>query len=410
MKQAIAFILSLVLLCSLAVPAMAAAGEAIVYTSDSSFVAGGTVKVDKEKTMANIYSNGTSDEYNAFLEGRVQYYWMRNDSYYADGMTLTLTENDKGCQFYCVAALYSDADHTQQCGTLYSEKFTVPNTGNPALIPEITTETIPNGTVGEAYYQKLECTDPDVVFTLFRSSLPDGLYLTQHGEIEGTPTKAGFWYVVVMANPEAGSDYATTAEYEITISEAGPQYTLELIQAPNKTTYTAGEKLDMTGLRVRIYTPDGYLDSRDGKYLTYSKNALTTIGEQKIKISYEDAVEFFIVTVIAAPTEPTTKPTEEPISTTQTPTEAPTETRDKDATETSTVPQNTEPPEDTAGKDVEKNETTATAQNSHNESTNNNKNSTDNNPIIIVVIALAAVVAVLICVIVFMAIKRLKQM
>lgn len=44
-----------------------------------------------------------------------------------------------------------------------------------------------------------------------------GLTLTQHGEIEGTPTKAGFWHVVIMVTPEAGEDYANTKEFEITI-------------------------------------------------------------------------------------------------------------------------------------------------------------------------------------------------
>ena len=97
-------------------------------------------------------------------------------------------------------------------------------------------------------------------------------------------------------------------------------------------TYTAGEKLDMTGLKVRIYTPEGFIDSKDGKDLTYSQKELVTIGEQKIKISYEDAFEFFIVTVVAAPTtEPTdpdttTKPTDPDVSTNPTDgTEAPTD-------------------------------------------------------------------------------------
>ena len=170
---------------------------------------------------------------------------------------------------------------------------------------------------------KLDCSDPDVVFSLFRSSLPDGLYLTQHGEIEGTPTKAGFWHVVIMVTPEAGEDYANTKEFEITISEGGSEYTLEIVQVPNKVTYTAGEKLDMTGLKVRIYTPDGFIDSKDGKNLTYSQKELVTIGEQKIKISYEDAFEFFIVTVVAAPT---TEPTDPDVSTNPTDgTEAPTD-------------------------------------------------------------------------------------
>ena len=340
MKKTITFILSLVFLCSLAVPAMAA-GETVVYTSDSSFVAGGTVKVNEQKTKQNIMDLGrNAAEYNAALEGNMQYYWFRNDSYYKDGPSITLTKNDKDCQFYCKVYLFSDADRTQQCGTYDGAKFTVPNTGNPALIPEIRDAAIPDGKVGQSYYVKLDCSDPDAVFSLFRSSLPDGLYLTQHGEIEGTPTKAGFWYVVIMATPEAGEDYACTREFEITIAEEGSDYTLEIVQLPNKIVYTAGEKLDMTGLKVRIYTPDGFIDSKDGKDLTYSQKELVTVGEQKIKISYQDAFAFFIVTVVAAPTtEPTepdttTKPTEP--DTTTTPTEPDMSSTPTDSTENST--------------------------------------------------------------------------
>ena len=347
MKKAINIILSLVLLCSLAVPVMAA-GETVVYTSDSSFVAGGTVKVNEQKTMQNIMDLGkNAAEYNAALEGNMQYYWFRNDSYYKDGPSITLTENDKGCKFYCKVYLFSDADCTQQCGTYDGTKFTVPNTGNSTQIPEITTKSISDGTVGESYYQKLTCSDPDVVYSLFRSSLPDGLYLTQHGEIEGTPTKAGFWHVVIKVTPEAGEDYANTKEFDITISEGGSEYTLELVQAPNKVTYTAGEKLDMTGLKVRIYTPDGFIDSKDGKNLTYSQKELVTVGEQKIKISYEDAFEFFIVTVVAAPT---TEPTDPDVSTSPTDeTEAPTDSSEAptDGVE-STVPMTTDAPDKNA--------------------------------------------------------------
>ena len=329
MKRILCMALCLMLVMALAVSAMAAEPE-IIFTSGSKFEAGGTVKVDEGETLLSTYNNGTSDIYNAYLEGNVQYYWMRNGEYYADGPSLKLKESDKGCEFYCMAALYSDADHTQQCGTIYSRKFTVPGGSNTASIPDITTKSIPNGKVGEYYCQKLECTDPDVTYSLFRSSLPDGLTLTQHGEIEGTPTKAGFWYVVVMATPEAGADYANTAEYEITIEE-GQQYSMEIMEVPNKVTYTAGEKLDMTGLWVRIYTPDGFIDSRNGKYLTYSTKALTTVGEQKIKLTYEDAVEFFIVTVNEAPPEET-EPTEtEPAETEPTETDPTENVTEEDA-------------------------------------------------------------------------------
>ena len=316
----------------LAIPAMAA-NAVVAYTGDSSFDVGGTVKVDELKTKRNIMDLGKdAAEYNAALEGNIQYFWFRDDVYYKDGPSITLTEGDRGCEFFCRAYLFEDADRTMQCGAYDSAKFTVPK-NNKAQIPEIHDAALPDGQVGKTYYVKMDCSDPDAVFTLFRSSLPDGLYLTQHGEIEGTPTKAGFWYVVVMVTPEAGEEYANTKEFEITISEASDEYTLEIVEAPKKTSYKVGEKLDMTGLWVRIYTPDGFIDSRNGEKLTYFQDELLNMGERKIKISYGEAFTFFYVTVnegTTDPTEPTTPtepvdPTEPSEEGTTTPTEAPTE-------------------------------------------------------------------------------------
>ena len=61
MKRAFSFLLIALLLCSLAVHATAA-GETVVYTSDSSFVAGGTVKVNEQKTKQNIMDPGKNDD------------------------------------------------------------------------------------------------------------------------------------------------------------------------------------------------------------------------------------------------------------------------------------------------------------------------------------------------------------
>ena len=341
LRKATLIITCIVLILSTGIAAHAE--PEVIFTSDSGFTAGETVKVDEVKTKQSIMDRGkNADEYNAALEGNMRYSWFRNDSYYKDGTFITLTKDDKGCQFYCKVYLFSDADCTQQCGVYDSAKFTVPNS-NPAQLPEIRDESIPDGRVGAEYYVKLDCSDPDAVFSLFRSSLPDGLNLTQHGEIEGTPTKAGFWHVVIMVTPEEGEDYANTKEFEITISEEGSDYTLEIEKLPNKIIYTAGEKLDMTGLKVRIYTPDGFIDYRDGKYLTYSQKEIVTVGEQKIKISYEDAFEFFIVTVKAAPTtQPTTAPTDEPtVAPTAEPTTRP--TADDPGSESSATPAPTTP-------------------------------------------------------------------
>ena len=90
---------------------------------------------------------------------------------------------------------------------------------------------------------------------------------------------------------------------------------VEIVETPDKVVYTSGERLDLKGLKVRVYTSDGYFDSLNGDKLTITKNPLVTVGEQKIKVAYGDAFDFFIVTVKAAHTHKfgewmvTTKPT-----------------------------------------------------------------------------------------------------
>ena len=339
MKRLLSICLCLMLLSALVIPVSAADPE-IIFTDESFYHPGFTMEVDTGETLMSCY-NSISDIYNAYLEGFVNYTWFRDGVPFMEGSSMYITESHRGHTFYLAADLYSDADLTNFVGTIYSQSFTVPAAEKPT-IPEITTKQLPNAVVGQEYYFKLECTNPDVTYQLFRSSLPDGLNLTQHGEIEGTPTKAGMWYVVIMATPEAGEDYATTAQYEFYVVEDGPDYTIEILQLPKKLTYYRGEKLDMTGLKVRIWTPDGYLDSVDGKYLTYYEGTLDNLGERRINLKYEDAKEPIYVTVIEPPpTEPaeTVPPTTQPPEATVPPaTEAPPET---------TVPVTEAPPETT---------------------------------------------------------------
>ena len=346
MKRLLSICLCLMLLSALVIPVSAADPE-IIFTDESFYHPGFTMEVDTGETLMSCY-NSISDIYNAYLEGFVNYTWFRDGVPFMEGSSMYITESHRGHTFYLAADLYNNAELTDFVGTIYSQSFTVPAAEKPT-IPEITTKQLPNAVVGQEYYFKLECTNPDVTYQLFRSSLPDGLYLTQHGEIEGTPTKAGMWYVVIMATPEAGEDYATTAQYEFYVVEDGPDYTIEILQLPKKLTYYRGEKLDMTGLKVRIWGPDGYLDSVDGKYLTYYEGTLDNLGERRINLKYEDAKEPIYVTVIEAPKPTETQPpvTEPPATTVPPTTEAPPETTVPPTTEAPTeptVPATTEAP------------------------------------------------------------------
>ena len=345
MKRIFSLILCLLLVAAWAVPVSAADPE-IIFTDESFYHPGFTMEVDTGETLMSCY-NSISDIYNAYLEGFVKYTWFRDGVPFMEGSSMYITESHRGHTFYLAADLYSDADLTDFVGTIYSQSFTVPE-AEKSTIPDITTKQLPNAVVGQEYYFKLECTDPDVTYSLFRSSLPDGMYLTQHGEIEGTPTKAGMWYVVIMVTPEAGEDYANTAEFEFYVVEDGPDYTIEIIQLPKKLTYYKGEKLDMTGLKVRIWGPDGYLDSVDGKYLTYYEGTLDNLGERKINLKYEDAQEPIYVTVIEAPKPTETQPpvTEPPATTVPPSTEATPETTVPATTEAPTEP--TQAPTDPA--------------------------------------------------------------
>lgn len=83
----------------------------------------------------------------------------------------------------------------------------------------------------------------------------------------------------------------------VTVEEPEPAYSIEIQKQPDKLVYTSGECLDLTGMKVRVYTPDGYFDSVNGEKLEITKAPLITVGYQKIKVAYKDAFEVFLVEV-----------------------------------------------------------------------------------------------------------------
>ena len=93
----------------------------------------------------------------------------------------------------------------------------------PAVEPKITTKSLPEATVGKDYYTKLKCTDADASFgEYYNPGKPNqlkesGLYITQHGELEGKPTKAGTYTFTICAAGEGGEGYAT---YTLVVKEA----------------------------------------------------------------------------------------------------------------------------------------------------------------------------------------------
>ena len=88
--------------------------------------------------------------------------------------------------------------------------------GTVKIAPTITTESLPEGTVGTAYNQTLTATgDVPITWSLAsESALPEGLNLSEDGKITGTPTTAGASTFTVTATNDSGSD---SKEYTLTI-------------------------------------------------------------------------------------------------------------------------------------------------------------------------------------------------
>ena len=95
----------------------------------------------------------------------------------------------------------------------------------PDAAPSITTDTLPDGKVGEAYSQTLTATGTAPITWSIDGGLPAGLSLNEDtGEISGTPTADGTAKFTVKATNSAGSN---TKELSIMIAKAAPaEYTI----------------------------------------------------------------------------------------------------------------------------------------------------------------------------------------
>ncbi len=131
-------------------------------------------------------------------------------------------------------------------GTL-TKNGTIDGTESVIYKPAITTASLSDGKVGEAYTQTLAATGGNITWSPKEgSTLPDGLTLNKTtGEISGTPTAAGTVTFILVAENAAGK---AEKELSITIAKA----TATDVETPNATPITYGQTLAKSAL------PDGW--------------------------------------------------------------------------------------------------------------------------------------------------------
>ena len=126
----------------------------------------------------------------------------------------------------------------------------------PVTKPAITTTTLPDGKVGEAYNQTLAATGTNpIAWSIETGTLPDGLTLAGD-TIKGTPSKAGEFKFTVKATNSGGSD---TKELTIKIADAeAAKYHNVTITGAGTGATGAGSHAAGTTVNIYAGTKSGY--------------------------------------------------------------------------------------------------------------------------------------------------------
>ena len=126
----------------------------------------------------------------------------------------------------------------------------------PVTKPTVTTTTLPDGKVGDAYSQTLAATGTNpITWGIETGTLPDGLTLVGD-TIKGTPSKAGDFKFTVKATNGGGSD---TKELTIKVAdaEAAKYHNVTLTGAGTGAT-GAGSHAERTTVNIYAGTKSGY--------------------------------------------------------------------------------------------------------------------------------------------------------
>ncbi|MCQ5042398.1 InlB B-repeat-containing protein [Dysosmobacter welbionis] len=166
---------------------------------------------------------------------------------------------------------------------------------NAAAAPSITTSSLPDGKVGEAYSQTLTANGTTPIKWSISGALPDGLSLNKDtGKISGTPTADGTAKFTVKATNSVGSD---TKKLSITITKDAPaEFTISVKTDGNGTASASLAKAAANTEITLSATPnEGYhfkeweVESPTGLVITNNKFTMPE-GNVEVKAIFEEDV------------------------------------------------------------------------------------------------------------------------
>lgn len=140
--------------------------------------------------------------------------------------------------------------------------------------------------------------DPDIVTSGFLATPQTVSYAYSNNGV-----------VTVTVNYKGYSDYYRVNVLSQQQSIANMVRDIAVQTFPNKTRYTVGDYLDTTGLKIRVWSAEDlnkYLDIGEG--FTYSPTRLTSVGTQRITVSFAGKTCYFDVMVSEAQPVYTSQP------------------------------------------------------------------------------------------------------
>ena len=265
MRKLSCIMLAVILLSALALPAFAVE-DSVIFTKGSKAEVGGYLELDMAAMM--LSDNASSEIYNAILDGNYEIYWYRNGSFYSTQKKVSFTDADAGASYSVEIRFYGDSACTVLWATVQSKAYII-KSNEPPL--EIKTQTVFDGAAGMYYSFQFESSDPGAKYSLYRSSLPDGLTLDENGYLSGIPAQPGTYRFTVVASGKGGEDLQ-----DFTLQIGGEMYVTK-ITTESLPDATVGVAYDF---RLSCSDPDAHFS------IYYNHGKQNDFGDPGLRFSF----------------------------------------------------------------------------------------------------------------------------